>query len=280
MNLKKIHFLFLSILIGFAACQKNEPSVEYNYGTKSDSALYYFNKGWVSIMDEGRWMDSEKFYRKAVEFDPNFIIGKSLVGRITQNLHERIAIQKELEDKIVTLDEDSKLLLQVYLASIRSMNKSGQGLGSNPSDSKNRIDLSEKNFRSFLKKHPNEDYIKAEYIEVLHRKYGAKTALDSMYLLATERQLKLPFYIHYNATIEAELGNFERALQLSDDLKNSLNNPMMPNQYLILADIYYRMDSLKQARFMIEKVVSLDPKHIIGQGLRKSIYAKLAKDKK
>lgn len=280
MRFKKIYFLFLSILVGFAACQKTESSVDYNYGTKSDSALYYFNKGWISIMDEGKWIDSEKFYRKAVAFDPNFILGKSLVGRITQNLHERIAIQKELEDKIVTVDEDSKLLLQVYLASIRSMNKRGQGLKSKPDDSKNRLDLSEKNFRSFLKKHPNEDYIKAEYIEVLHRKYGAKTALDSLYLLATERQLKLPFYIHYNATLEAEMGDFERALQLAEDLKSSLNNPMSPNQYLILADIYYRMDSIKQAKFMIEKVVSLDPKHLIGQGLRKKIYAKLAKDKK
>jgi len=274
MRFKKIHFLFLSILIGFTACQKNEPSVTYNYGTKIDSALYYFNKGWVSIMDEGRWMDSEKFYRKAVTFDDDFILGKSLVGRITQNLYERIAIQKELEDKIVTLDEDSKLLLQVYLANIRSMNKRGQGLRLKPSDSKNRLDLSERNFRSFLKKHPNEDYIKAEYIEVLHRKYGAKTALDSMYLLATERQLKLPFYIHYNATIETELGNFERALELADDLKNSLNNPMAPNQYLILADIYYQMDSIRQAKFMIEKVVSLDPKHLIALALKEKIYKK------
>ena len=275
MRLKKSYFLILTIFIGLASCQKSENTIGYNYGTKNDSAAFYFNKGWIAIMDHGKWMDSEKYYRKAVEFDSDFILGKSLVARITNNLHERIAIQKELEDKIVVLEEDNKLLLEVYLASIRSMNKRGQGLKPNPVDSKNRTNLSEQNFRKFLKKHPNENYIKAEYIEVLHRKYDAKTALDSLYLLATEAQLKVPFYIYYNATLEAEMSNYERALQLSEELKKSLNNPMMPNQYLLLADIYYQMDSIKQAKFMIEKVVSLDPKHLIGQGLRKKIYAKI-----
>ena len=279
MTLKKFSLSIFVVLITFSSCQKKEALPAYSYGTKNDSAYFYFNKGWVAIMDDGRWTDSEKYFRKAVEFDNDFIIGKSLVGRVTQNLHERIAIEKELEDKIVTLDEDTKWLLEVYLGSIRSLNKRGQGLKVDNNESKSRLSLSEKNFRKFLKKHPEEDYIKAEYIEVLHSIYGAKTALDSLYLLANERQLKLPFYIHYNATLENEIGNYNRALQLTDDLKKALNDPMAPNQYLSYANIYYQMDSLHQAKFMIEKVVSLDPKHIIGQGLRKKIYTKIAKNK-
>ena len=276
MNSKRFYLLIICAIIGFSSCVKKEPLFEYNYGTQNDSAMYYFNKGWVAIMDHGKWMDSEKYYRKALEFDPDFVIGRSLIGRITQNLHERIAIQKELNSKITILkNEDEKSLLQVYLSSIRLMNVRGQGLKVTPEDAKNHYRISETHFRNFVKKHPKEDYVKAEYIEILHRNHGPKIALDSLYYLSNERQLKIPFYIYYKAELEAEMGNFEKALQTAEELKVALNDPSIPSQYMLLASIHYKMNELKKAKFMIEKVVALDPKHQIGQNLRKRIYDKL-----
>ena len=44
----------------------------FNYGSKNDSALAYFNRGWLQIMDNGQWTLAEKSFRKAVEIDPDF----------------------------------------------------------------------------------------------------------------------------------------------------------------------------------------------------------------
>ena len=44
-----------------------------------------------------RWTASEIAFRKALELDPDWILAKSLVGRITRNPQEREAILKEIQ---------------------------------------------------------------------------------------------------------------------------------------------------------------------------------------
>ena len=90
------------LCFGFMSCSdiKEKPiSTLPDYGTDSDSARFYFLKGWQEILDYGRWTESEAAFRKAVEFDPDWLLGKSLVGRITRNLEERENLLAELEAK-------------------------------------------------------------------------------------------------------------------------------------------------------------------------------------
>ena len=67
--------------------------------------------------------------------------------------------------------------------------------------------------------YPEESYIKAEYIEVLHAAYGAQVAIDSLQKLATQKEIKeVAFFKSYLASLEAELGNYDAALSYVDEV--------------------------------------------------------------
>ena len=89
---------FLSFL---AACTSPAPApappdapaaenTKLPYSTSSDSAYYYFQLGWRQIMDEGRYGQAEVSYRKSLSFDPDFLIGKATLGRLTLDTTERL----------------------------------------------------------------------------------------------------------------------------------------------------------------------------------------------
>lgn len=104
MNFISLQFkLILSCLI-FAlccSCSTSPSTIEYDYGTKIDSARYYFLKGWEEILDNGRWTESEIAFRKATELDPDWLLGKSMIGRITRNLEERQQLYAERHSGIL-----------------------------------------------------------------------------------------------------------------------------------------------------------------------------------
>jgi len=104
--------------------------------------------------------------------------------------------------------------------SIQAFNNRDKGIKNSPEFNANRKQLAASNFRKFIKKYPDDSYVKAEYIEWLHFIHGPKTALDSLKSLATENQKKLGFYISYAASLELELREIEEAMVLSKDLKN------------------------------------------------------------
>ena len=43
-------------------------------------------------MDYGDYSEAEVSYRKALSFDDNFLVGQSILARITPDLEERLAI--------------------------------------------------------------------------------------------------------------------------------------------------------------------------------------------
>ena len=252
-------------------CQYSSENESYNYGSESDSAVYYFNQGWRQILDNGQWALSESSFRKAIQFDSTFLIGKSLVGRISSNLAERQAIVEEIERQINDIEPSELLLLEAYLLSIQGMNAlelKTENLTELRTQSRS---VSESNFREFVYQFPDEAYIKAEYIEIIHAVHGANAALDSLEKLVTEDQSNLPFFISYSASLEVELGNFDKALELAELLKLTLNDSLMPEQYVLKANIYFKMDSIKMAKQFVEKAVELDSMHLIAEGLKKKI---------
>lgn len=266
--------LGLFIIIGLSILSCNQPSESpssYDYGTQSDSARYYFQKGWEEILDNGRWTESEIAFRKAMDFDPEWPVGKSLVGRITRDLEERQKLLQELEQIKDQTTVDEQLLLDIFMPSMEAMNNRDQGIRSTPEASQKRRAQSETNFRKFAHKHPEESYIKAEYIEILHANHGAQMALDSLNALASEEQKPLGFYISYKATLELELGNLDAATTLLRQLKTSFPNPTHTSSYMLQAQIYMAQDSLQKASALVNKVVSMDSNHLIALGMQSRI---------
>lgn len=260
----------LSVVIGSCG-PKSGTKATYSYGTESDSARYYFIKGWEEILDNGRWTESETAFRKAVEFDPDWPVGKCLVGRITQDLEERKRLLAELEVVKDEVDSDERLLLDIFMPSMVAMNNRDQGISSSPEAGKNRRAMAEANFRSFVQSHPEESYIKAEYIETLHANHGAKTALDSLNMLSSEAQLKLGFYISYKATLGMELGNIDYAQELLTQLRLLHPDPGYTSPLMLQAQIYMAQDSLEKASELVNKVVTMDPNHLIAVGMQRRI---------
>ena len=278
MNIKYLScLLFIIILV---SCQQKQEKLHtqqdvYRYGTKNDSAVFYFNKGWEHILDYGQWTLSEKAFRKAVDFDSTFIVGKALVGKNTTNLNERIQILNDINSSQIKVSEDDQLILEVTRITLELFNARGQNVKLDQDFISNFLTTAEKNYRTFIHKYPNESYIKAEYIEVLNAIYGAKTALDSLHILTTPKQKKVPFFISYAATLESDLGNFKKALSIADDFNNQINDPGIPQPYVLYGSIYLKMDSLSLATSNLDKALQLDPNHIFAQRFKNQINTKL-----
>lgn len=272
--------IYALVFILFTSCQQkqNKSSTNlavYTYGAKNDSAVFYFNKGWEHILDYGQWTLSEKAFRKAVDFDSTFIVGKALVGKNTTNLNERIQILNDINSSQIKVSEDDQLILEVTHITLELFNARGQNMKLDQDFISNFLTTAEKNYRTFIHKYPNESYIKAEYIEVLNAIYGAKIALDSLHILTTPKQKKVPFFISYAATLESDLGNFEKALSIADDFNNQINDPNIPQPYVLYGSIYLKMDSLSLATSNLDKALQLDPNHIFAQRFKTQLLTKL-----
>ena len=271
-----IPLLFLVMCLQLLiSCADKSNLNRFNFGTENDSALYYYNKGWEHILDYGEWTKSEDAYRKARTFDPDFVLGKGIVGKITTDLEERLAIYNELKTQKVDITTDEHLLLNDLILVLKLFNSRDQGIPLDASFYTNFYQSSEKGMRTFIHKYPHESYIKAEYIEVLHAVHGAKTALDSIDVLATPLQKKLPFFLSYTALLESELGNFKNALAKANELKQIINNNQAPAVHYTFARLYLDMDSLDLAKTNIEKAIALDAKHQLAFRVKKRIDDKL-----
>lgn len=281
----KIRYFFpLLLFIAITSCKQKvhnqiTSQKEYNYGTKNDSALFHFNKGWEYIMDYGQWSLSENAFRKAVAFDSSFVIGKSLVGKISDDLNERIRLLNEINLEKSKESKDNQLLLEVTLATLELFNARDQKQKLETNFYSNFKKIAENNYKKFIHKYPNETYIKAEYIEILQSNYGSKIALDSLHLLTTEKQKEIPFFISYAATLESDLGNYKKALLIADEFNTKINNKNIPQPYVLYASIYLKMDSLSLAKSQIEKALELDPKHVFAQRFKNEIDSKLNANK-
>ena len=275
----KMIFVWLGLsCVAFACTPSKETEAFFNYGTTSDSARYYFFKGWEEIMDNGRWTASEKAFRKALEFDPNWPLGQSLVGRISRDVEERKKILQAIEANKDQIAEDERLLLDVNLLSIQAAINRAQGVQNNPEQRLYRMQLAENNFGQFARKYPDDAYFKAEYIEFLHANHDAQTALDSLKALATTEQLELGFYISYQASLELELNNLGKAQSLLAVLEENLSDPTYTSPLMLQAQIYMAQDSLKQAKLLVDQVVEMDPNHLIAQGTKSRIDQQLGID--
>ena len=258
----------LAWLIGIMMGCEQAPQIEssyFPYGSKSDSAVYYFRLGWQQILDNGQWTRSEQSFRKAVEIDSTFLVGWSLVGRISQDYQERKAIL-DMIDNAAETSEAQALLLEIFRSNIKLMNDREEGI-STPEQRRAHFGLAERNYRRFLDQYPHESYMLAEYIEVLHANYGPEVALDSLKMLPTESQAGLLFFEAYTAHLEKELGNPEKAIAIASEMSRTVSGDTIPARPYVLADIYFAMGRYDEALASVEEALRRDPNHLIARSL-------------
>jgi tetratricopeptide (TPR) repeat protein len=269
-------FLLLTFLSQFSFGQEKS----FSYGTNNAEALKYYEKGWEHILDKGEWQKAEFAFRKAVDLDPDFYLGWSQVGRISHDPEERAAIFTNLNKQKDKLNGWEKGLLEVYLTSLEIIDAKDRGIAITPEKVKQFYQTSEKNFSEFLKNFPAEKYVHAEYIEVIHGIYGAKAALESLQKQQREGLVLIPFLISYQAQLLAESKQFELAYQSAKTLEKRLNIPDLPIIPFTYGYIAFEKGEYEAAGRLIDKTLSLDPKHVIAQRLQKKILDQLKRPAK
>lgn len=261
--------LFISLVILLISGCSTKPS-KFDYST-TDAALKEYRKGWVQIMDEGRYGAAEASYRKAVELDPNFLVGKSVLGRLTLDLDERLALETELYERKNEVKGDERLLLEVYQDLVRYTNLRDQGAPQARKVLEEAMQTAERNLGPIVHKYPRETYIKAEYIEFLHSRYGARKALDSLNALMLPEQRKNPFLIGLAAAMEAELDQFDQAVEKAKMLEEEVGDPNQPKPYAVYAYVYLQMGNLELAKENADKAHELDPLNLDASRLKERI---------
>ena len=262
-------YLYLAIFL-LIACGSST-NQELAYSTTSEKALEEYRKGWVQIMDEGRYGAAEDSYRKALEFDPDFLVGKSVLARLTLDLEERLAFENELFEKREEVQGDERLLLDVYRALVRYTNLRDQRVPQAGKILTETIEIAEKNLRQLTHKYPKETYLKAKYIEFLHSRYGPKKTLDSLASLLLPEQKKNPFLLGVSASLHAELDEFDIALEQAKELEKIINDATQPKPYAIYAYVYLQKRDLELAKINADKANELDPLNLDASRLKERI---------
>lgn len=257
-----------------------DPSVptssgKLSYSVQHDSALFYYRRGWEQIMDEGHYGPAEASYRKTLSFDPDFLVGKSVLARLTLDLEERLQLYEELDANKERIQGDERKVLDVYLALTHFTNLREQTPERAGAVLQEVLKLAETNVREVVHRYPNEVYLKAEYLEILHSLHGPQAALDSLAALATPTQRETPFLLGFAASLRAELGEFNRALELAQRLETMQGNAPFPKAFAVWADVYVQMDSLSRAKSYADRAVTLDPRNLDASRLQARIEERL-----
>ncbi len=265
---------FLIVLFILSSCQEKTSTLKtnlLNYTTLSDSCLFYYQKGWQQIMDDGDYSGAEVSYRQALEFDPDFLLGQAVLARLTLDPVERQILSREIMDHKDQVFGKERLLLDVY-ASLISYTTLRDDQDTNAAQALDEaLNLGLRNLGAIVKAYPAETYIKAEYIEIIHSIYGAQASLDSLDHLLLDVQENNPFLLGYRASLQAELGDFQSAQDNADKLEAILGSSGVAKPHAVYADIYMRMEKWDQAQFHADKAVSIDPRNLDASRLKEKI---------
>ena len=229
-------------------------------------------------MDEGRYGEAERSYRKALKNDPEFLIGKSVLARLTLDLEERLALYKDLQEGMSKINGDELLILEVYTAFVNYTNLRDQKSPDAKATIQEALVLAEKNLKKIVQKYPNEIYLKAEYIEMLHSLYGPKQALDSLNSLTTSVQKENPFLLGFSASMNAEVEAFDIAIKNANRLKEVINDSTQPKTFAVLADVYFQKGDLEVAKSYADKANELDPRNLDASRLKQKIDNAIGSD--
>ena len=258
MNFQSLATISIVLL---ASCAVNQGT--HDYSATNPRALRDYNAGWSYIMDAGRWTESEEAFRAAHEAEPDWIMGAALVARITQDVEEREQLLEQIEAGYDGVDPDTRLLLDVFIMSIRAANARDRGTKLPDGFADERMAIALRNFAEFVRRHPGETYSHAERLEVIHHAEGADAALAMIEREVPADVRRAPFFASFAAGLEAERGNHERAAELAAVYRDRLNDPDAPGIDALESVLLQHRGDLRGALEAAERAASKDPKHLI-----------------
>jgi len=272
-NLKLIFFIPLILIL--TSCQQDGQAPENStlpLTTTSDSTRHYYHQGWKEIMDEGHYGPSEATYRKALEYDPDFLLGKATLGRLTLDTTERRRIERELEDAGQDLPEDERDLLGLYTDFVRFTNMRDHSPAAAYEMLRKVLPGGQDILGRLVHKYPEEVYLKCEYVELINSNHGPERALDSLAVLTKERHTDNPFLMGFKAGLLAETGQHEDALAAANELSVMLDrDDDWPKPQAVYADVYFAMGSLQLAKQHADRAVELDSRNLDASRLQTRI---------
>ncbi len=240
--------------------------------TVSDSALFYYNQGWEQVLDYGHFTNSEKAYRAMYRHDPEFLIGASLLARITPDPKERQQILNDLDQKSNSVSGDEKSVLDLFLNLTRLYiyreTKQTEKLATHGPAT---IKEGQQTLGFIASKYPDNIYFKSEYIEFLHANEGPQIALDSLTKLFSNPP---PFMFGYSAQLKSELKQFDEALDIADQLKKRMKGKKAPYVHMVYAKAYQEKGDSIKALAHVNKALEIDPGHILALRLKKELAYK------
>lgn len=233
--------------------------------TNSDSAKYYYYKGWNEVMNNGNYSASEVAFRKMHAFDSSFVLGQALLGRISDQADEQRNIIRSIEANLDSANADEQLVIELFLELIKRRVDAGT------LERDQLFELALKNLGSISYSYDKEDYYFAEYIEWTNAAKGPQAALDSINKLASPGHHIMPFMIGYKVHLHAELGQFDHAQIYLNQLENQLEGKSVPKAAAVKASLLMKQNKPEQARIYIERALALDPKNLDVIRLKDSI---------
>ena len=265
----------IALCVLLVSCNSHVDQNMVNYSTSVDSALIYYQQGWQEIMDYGDYAAAEVSYRKSLDHDSEFLVGKSVLARLTLDLDERIQLYESIQAGKHAITGDERLILDVYSALTKYTNLRDQKSPLTKRALKDALDMGEHNFRKIVHTYPEEIYLKCEYIEILHSQYGAAQSLDSLNKLVADHQQTNPFLLGYKAILTAEMKNYNEALEYALQLKEQMKNLEVAKPDAILADIYFKMKDYENAKLHADKAFQIDHRNLDASRLKEKIDVKL-----
>ena len=233
--------------------------------------------GWSAIMDEGRWTLAEAEFRAAMAADPDWVLGRALVGRITRNVEEREELLDWIERHLDQAPDDERLLLDIYVHHIAEYNERDRGIAPDPERSERRQRLHIANSRRYLERHPGTPYVSAELVEYVHAADGAEAALHVLNTEVAPSAASIPFCLGYRARMLTELGRYHEAFAVADALDARLDDPLAPAQHVVRARILLRTGQLEEASARIDTALALDGNNLAAWVVRELIRVETAK---
>ncbi|MBX2876639.1 MAG: hypothetical protein KTR30_31275 [Saprospiraceae bacterium] len=246
------------------------------YSAQSDSTIHYYLLGWHQILNQGYYGPAEVSYRKALSFDSTFLLGQSVLARLTEDLAERQAFYDHIQMQQGRLSGEEGDLLEVFLSlmeyTLIRAKDPDQATAMRPE----MLARAQTLLCGVRQQHPNIDYIESECVEFIHATQGAAVALDSMTSFQAKRVVSNPFLAGYKAVLLAELEQFEEAFAIAEALPQTDQGKPIPRPDVILAHVYYGWGKLEEARAHIAKAVQLDPRNLEATRLQTQILEALA----
>lgn len=256
--MKSIHILLLVIFVGLSSALAQRLPLS----TTNDSAKYYYDKGWDEVMNNGNYSASEVAFRKMYAFDSSFVLGKALLGRISDDAAEQVRLIAEIDSNIGRTHRDERLLVDLYSTLVK------RRVGQSTLERHQLHDLALGHLGTVCRTYTDDTYYFAEYIEWINAANGSQGALDSIGRLASDLHQQMPFIIGYKVALHAELKQFDLAEVYLRQLENQLEEKPVPKVAAVKAGLLMQQNKPDQAKYYIDRALALDPKNLDVQQLK------------